>query len=186
MPLAPSTYAPGRAYTVLQYLAAVVATALGSAGLGTPERVYVTTGQPADDGCECGSLAITATRVYKSNGFPRDDSGVRLNCDIALVAVECTARLLGCAPGPTGSAAGNPDPPSTADLSANALLVLDQAELVLTTLQCALWGLAGPTAQPPQLTDYLVGASRLVTHEGGCSGLEQDFVIAFTNNFCGC
>lgn len=180
MPNAPIFYDTGRAYAVLSYLVVALDAAV-TAGGGAPfQRIEVTTGTPADDDCDCGSLTIAVNRVFPSNSFPRDDSSVKTNCNQAQVVLDCTLRALRCVPGPDDSGRG----PTAAALNAAAQITLNDEVLLRHALICRLFELV--QASPQQIADYLVGGTTMSAHSGMCGGFDISFQIGFTADYCGC
>jgi hypothetical protein len=180
MPEAPIFYDTGRAYAVLSYLVTALDAAVVAGGGASFPRLVVTTGDPADDDCQCGSLTIAVSQIFPTNSFPRDDSSLKTNCDRAQVALDCTLRVLRCVPSPDDNGRG----PTAAELNAAAQITLNDEVLVRHALVCELVALE--SASPQQIADYLVGATTMTAHSGMCGGFEISFQIGFTADYCGC
>lgn len=183
MPTQPTMYSGVRLHTVLTYLAAAIEQAMTAAGLPAHNRIVVTTGDPADDYCQCGSLTFTVNNTFRSYGFPNDGSETKPgNCNQMLVVANCSLRALRCVHGPDQNGEG----PVPGALIADALVTLRDADVASASLLCLLAELYEPASGAPQIADYLVAGTSMVTHEGGCGGSETPFKIAFFADYCGC
>jgi hypothetical protein len=180
MASAPVFYNVGRAYAILSYLVAALDAAVVAGGGASFPRLVVTTGTPADDDCQCGSITITVDQVFSSNSFPRDDSSLKTNCNMAQVVLDCTLRVLRCVPTPDDNGNG----PTAAALNAAAQITLNDEVLIRHALICDLVALSA--SNPQQIADYLVGATTMVAHSGMCGGFEISDQVGFTADYCGC
>lgn len=153
---------------------------------GCPCRACVVPGTPAWDSCAdpCtgdvgGQLTVSVARLYPSDSFPSQSVAVQgsRNCAPApFTAVELVITLLRCAPG----ADENGCPPSCDDLADAAKVVHVDAATVLNALHCCLPGLgAGHRG-----LKYVIGQSRTLGPEGGCTGIEQRVTVALGGCKC--
>jgi hypothetical protein len=137
--------------------------------------IYLTPGNVAWDGCECGQLAQSIQVDYISNQFPVDTSqqprqGV--GCNLGPLAYQVLVSLTRCVPGMTGTV-GAAKPPTPAKLIEAALIMEGDAWAVRTAVECCL--VTMKHARPPQIFDFRIGQVQRVGPEGGCAGIEMQY-----------
>lgn len=170
-------------YTALALSAVVtgageaVRLALTATTAGAPSRVcLLVPGEIAWDNCDCGQLAQTITEVYPSDTFPvpANDSR-RTACGPNLTVARVKLSLVRCVRGPTDG-----DPPSCADLLADALVLESDRYVARTALACYLAGRRDAYA----ITDFAVGAGVSVGPQGDCAGVEVAYLVGLGSACC--
>lgn len=137
---------------------------------GVPKRiVYLTPGEIAWDGCDCGQLALSIPRDYPSVTFPIDSSQLVVlgGCMARPIAYEATASITWCIPGLDKS--GNPPKPNL--LLESALAFEGDAFALRSAVECCLAGFKTSW----RITDWRAGELRRVGPEGNCAGVEITF-----------
>lgn len=138
---------------------------------GTPGRiVYLTPGQIAWDGCDCGQLAMTIVRRYPTVRFPADDSqnAAQGGCKIRPTAIEAVASLSWCTPGLKANA---PYTPTAAELLEAALQFEADAFVMRTAIECCLDSMK----RSRLLWDWRVGAAVTAGPDGYCAETHVTF-----------
>jgi hypothetical protein len=154
-------------YDVASGLLVVLKSALSSTPGGQPDRACVVPASIAWDHCECGMLAIAATRQYVTDNFPSNIGDVQtipISCRSGNVVAELIIQIIRCAPSPQGADLA----PSCDAQQASALEVLSDAWVVLEEANCYLDSLRTSGS----IIDYLVRDQRFQGPLGGCVGSE--------------
>jgi hypothetical protein len=141
-----------------------VAAELAAQSLPAPDRSVVTVGEIAWDECPCGQLAVTLVEVFPADTPPTPTLGLWRKCPPSSRVAHYTVELLRCAHGTTGGG----DPPTPAELSADALLAIRDAWAVRQGIACCLRTLAATNA----VADFSLGTQSMVGPAGGCVGSE--------------
>lgn len=141
---------------------------------GAPARVVLQTGEVPEDLCDCGLLAVSVLRSYRSAAPPAETGGVVAGssgaaspCVPPYAVAELAVRVVRCAPGP--DAAGRP--PTPAALAAAARQVESDAYEV----ECAT--LTALEALDSDLAGWTVTTQQRVGPAGACAGSELRAVV---------
>lgn len=145
---------------------------------GVPPKmrlVYLTPGNIAWDGCDCGQLAQTIQMDYVSRQFPINSAqeprhGV--GCNLGPLAYQVLASITRCVPGMTGTV-GSASPPTPAKLIEAALIQDGDAFALRTAVECCLAEMRN--ARPQRIFDFRVGTVTRVGPEGNCGGVELQY-----------
>jgi hypothetical protein len=150
-------------------LASPTATGVASA----PDRAVLTSGDLADD-CDCGLLAVSVLRSYRSSappaetgGFTAGSSGAASPCVPPYVVAELAVRIVRCVPGPDERGR----PPSPAAMLAAARQVESDAYEVECASLTALEALDG------DLDGWTVTNQPRTGPSGQCAGSELRAVV---------
>lgn len=141
------------------------ATLVGTAG-GAPNRACVVPGAIAWDQCDCGQLAVSATRWFYSENFPIETgSGTQSTpCMMPYLVGEFTIQLIRCMPSPD-----NRDLFVACNrLAAAARILIEDAYVVLESTRTLLCELRSDDI----IVDFTFGEQTTVGPEGGCGGTE--------------
>lgn len=137
--------------------------------------VYLTPGNIAWDGCDCGQLAQSIQMDYITNQFPinsSQDPRRGIGCNLGPLAYQVIASITRCVPGMTGGVA-TAKPPTPAKLIEAALIQEGDAFALRTAVECCLVDLKN--ARPPRIFDFRVGTVSRVGPEGNCGGVELQY-----------
>ena len=137
--------------------------------------VYLTPGNIAWDGCDCGQLAQSIQIDYVSNQFPvntAQEPRRGVGCNLGPLAYQVLASITRCVPGMTG-AVGSAKPPTPAKLIEAALTQEGDAYALRTAVECCLADLLN--ARPQRIFDFRVGTLTRVGPEGNCGGVELQY-----------
>jgi hypothetical protein len=145
---------------------------------GVPPKmrlVYMTPGNIAWDGCDCGQFAQSIQVDYTSTQFPVDTSqqprqGV--GCNLGPLVYQVIATIQRCVPGMTGTV-GAALPPTPAKLLEAALIMEGDAWALRTAVECCLVNMK--KARPQQIFDFRVGQVQRVGPEGNCASVELQY-----------
>ena len=137
--------------------------------------VYMTPGEIAWDGCDCGQLAQSIQMDYISNQFPVNTSqqpqqGV--GCNLGPLAFQVIASITRCVPGMTGTV-GSVKLPTPAKLIEAALTMEGDAYALRKAVECCLSDMK--RARPQRIFDYRVGEVQRVGPEGNCGGVTMQY-----------
>ena len=145
---------------------------------GVPPKmrlVYMTPGNVAWDGCECGQLAQSIQQDYITTTFPIDASQLPrqgIGCNLGPLAYQVLVSLTRCVPGMTGTV-GSALPPTPAKLIEAALIMEGDAWAVRKAVECCL--VTMKRERPQRIFDFRVGPVTRVGPEGGCAGVELTY-----------
>lgn len=162
--------------TVANLVLTAASQALSGSSAGPINRVLMSPGaEVAWDECECGLLALSTGRVYRSRGQIFNDAGdVFLNCDAEIRVVSFSLSVVRCVP----SVGDNVTSAPTADALTAAFAIQEEDgflvwEAVTDTL-CAL-----VKASPPQVPAYVVNERVPLGPQGGCAGSQINFKVGW-------
>jgi hypothetical protein len=144
---------------------------VGSLG-GVPNRACVVPGAIAWDECDCGQLAVSASRWFLSENFPLETGpGTQSTpCMMPYLVGEFIIQLIRCMPSPQGRDTFVP----CAKLSAAARILIEDAFIVLTSTTSILCELR----RDDIIVDFTLGEQSTVGPEGGCGGTELRASVA--------
>jgi hypothetical protein len=179
----PSQYQLGIVIPVLTTLVTGVGAALNAQaptyGVADPlGRVLVTMGAIAWDDCQCGQLALSATRIYPSKSLWIEDVSPSV-CQFGYTVVDFSLSLVRCVP----ISEDGGDPPPAADLTAAAGYALNDAFVAWERIECFL--VAMKSATPKVIADFIILDQTMVGPDGMCAGSELHGKIAF-GRLCPC
>lgn len=164
-------------YDVQQQVLTCATNALGAVtGVGAPNRIIVSPGPPTWDGCDCGLLAVSTSRIYMSQTFPIDSGGEtsQRRCGNPYVCVDMSVTIARCTPvGKNGSA------PTPKQESEAARILYDDAAAILSGVACCLQSMS--EGSPPLVEDYVIRQQVVVGPEGGCVGTDTSLTLGFVN-----
>lgn len=155
--------------------------ALADTPNGVPEgfrACLLVPGAIAADGCDCGQLALSITRIFPSTTFPTEATvdEASAGCGPPILAANITVSLFRCAPGP----AEDFTPPSCDALLASAVTWDADVAAIRRALACHLAELAATD----RILGYVIGDTSPVGPEGSCLGADTAITIGVNN--CGC
>jgi hypothetical protein len=154
---------------ILEQVESAVIAELRNTSASPPARISLVPGAIAWDECDqCGLLALAVSRIYLSDNFPMESTGM-VPAPGAFLVAECVVQLIRCAPVPQG----NDLAPSVAALEASAKTVLDDAQAVM----CSTINRLQDLQDNYQIVDFLVRHQSFMGPEGACVGSELLFVV---------
>lgn len=168
-------------FTVARELGLCVAEALATTTGGPPQRVCVPVpGEIADDGCECGQLAVTVPRLFTARqpptvAFEDAETG---QCGMPYLCVDVLVRIMRCAPGPDKR--GNP--PSCDALEQAALIMEEDRLATRQALGCCLLDMVEHNRN--RVIGFLLRASESAGPSGGCVGSQVTATFWVPNCLC--
>lgn len=162
-------------YGVLAQLRECARVALAGSSSGEPDRVCIYPGRIIADDCNCGMLALTALRAYRSRRFPTEEIAF-LKCGDGILAADLQLVVLRCVPVPDDH--GNP--PTCAALDEAARVMHEDAELVRDAIQCCLAEMHTATG-----LQYIVRQQPFEGPQGDCAGSQLLITIGLGTG-CGC
>jgi hypothetical protein len=135
-------------------------------------------GAVAADGCDCGQLALSITRIFPSSQFPTEATGDQGPpvCAPPILAATVIVSLFRCAPGPDDDL----NPPTCPELLASAVGWDVDVAAIRWALACHLKQLA----EQDTIVGYVIGATTPVGPDGNCLGADTTVTIGVNN--CGC
>lgn len=162
-------------------IGAAVLEALESTPAGVPDNFracLLVPGAIAADGCDCGQLALTITRIFPSSNFPTEATVDEASaaCAPPILAATITVSLFRCAPTVDDDLA----PPLCDALLATAVSWDADVAAIRRALACHLAGLANNDL----ILGYVIGATTPVGPDGACIGADTTITIGLNN--CGC
>ena len=133
---------------------------------GQPDRACVVPGAIAWDQCDCGQLAVSASRWFYSENFPQETGpGTQLTpCMMPYLVAEIVIQLVRCMPSPEGRNLFVP----CSQLTTAARTLTEDAYVVLETTREVLCELRDDDI----IVDFTFGEETSVGPEGGCGGVE--------------
>lgn len=160
--------------TIGSGLLTAVSTALISTLGGRVNRVAFYPGQDAPwDECDCGLLALTVRRRYRSLGFPGDATDRPFgNCDELMLVFDCALAVVRCVPTPD---VNGRTPSPAAMLKAESVLESDAYTLWNATY-CYLTQLRDTA--PQLVADFIINDDSSLGPSGACAGSELHFKFA--------
>lgn len=137
-------------------------------------REVVTQGDVAWDACDCGQLAVSITRISRSNAFPNDVRPTAQCYGGARVA-DMSLSIVRCVPGPDIN--GNPPGPASLIIAAQR----GQADefIIRNYVTCYLASLVDAGI----IMDFSVGDTTMIGPSGGCGGSQLEIRVAWID--CG-
>jgi hypothetical protein len=147
------------------------------------QRVLFQYGDVAWDNCECGLLTLGINRVFTSRVFPTDTSRERMgNCDVGYKVVDASLYVIRCVP-IEGDDSNNAlvTPPKISDMENAAYRAFTDENVAWKTLSCMLRSMY----QTDQIAEWLVSDSVPLGPQGGCAGVQINFMYAFMRD-CEC
>jgi hypothetical protein len=160
-------------------IGAAVRDALADTPDGIPGRVcLLVPGAIAADGCDCGQLALSISRIFPSSSFPGEatvDEGAA-GCPPPILAAMITVSLFRCVP----TVDDDLEPPSCEVLLASAVSWDADVAAIRRALACHLAELADRGV----IVGYVIGATTPVGPSGACIGADTTVTIGVGN--CGC
>lgn len=177
----PFTWKKTSAKTVLDGVLAAVSAALANTTCGVPKRVTYSPGaEQAWDACDCGQLALSVNRRYRSRGFPREATDdLRGSCDDVVITFDCSLSIVRCFPGPDK----NGSPPRPSAQAAAFACQEEDAYVVWNTTWCYLTQLRDST--PRLVTDFVLNDQPSLGPSGACGGSQLNFKFGLYVP-CGC
>lgn len=138
---------------------------------GTPNRACVVPGAIAWDQCDCGQLAISASRWFYSENFPIDTGpGTQTTpCMMPYLVGEFVIQLIRCMPSPEGRDLFV----ECSRLSAAARILIEDAYVVLDSTKTILCGLRADDV----ISDFTFSEQTSIGPEGGCGGTELRVLV---------
>lgn len=158
-------------YDVASILVSGISDALAGTMEGQPNRACVVPGAIAWDQCDCGQLAISASRWFYSENFPTETGpGTQSTpCMMPYLVGELVIQLVRCMPSPEGRDLFVP----CAKLSNSARILIEDAYVVLETTRQTLCELRSDDI----IVDFTFSEQTTVGPEGGCGGTELRVLV---------
>lgn len=158
-------------YSVMTDLLETLRVRLADTVAGVPERLCVVPGEIAWDGCECGQLAISLSRVYLSESFPAEVSlhHAASQCNHPYVVGTMAAQLVRCAPTVQGD-----------ELVVSCAALDESAQVVVSDMYQMLTGVARRLCELTELDtidNYIIREQISVGPQGMCVGSELRFSV---------
>lgn len=171
-----STFAP-----TVTGIGAAILEALEDTPAGVPggfRACLLVPGAIAADGCDCGQLALSITRIFPSTTFPVEAilDQAAAGCPPPILAAVVTVSLFRCAP----TVDDDLNPPSCDALLATAVTWDADVAAIRRALACHLADLASQD----RILGYVIGPTVPVGPEGACLGADTTITIGINN--CGC
>lgn len=154
--------------------------ALDAGPTSSPDRWMIVAGEPAWDSCcpGAGQLTVNLRELYGSDNFPIDAAQTsEAGCCPAWTVADMSVLLTRCAPSPDDQ--GNP--PTPRQLDANAQIVMDDCETLFTAVAQQLAVQYADMTSPTQVDHYVVARAQVVGPQGGCVGIQVDYMIGVSN-----
>lgn len=167
--------------TILDGLLVAVNDALTATTCGAPKRVTYSPGlEQAWDLCDCGQLALSVNRRYRTRSFPTDGSDqLRGSCDEILVGIDCSLSIVRCVPGPDRNGA----PPTPTQQATAFTCQEEDAYVVWNTTWCYLERLRD--TPPALVTEFIINDQPSLGPSGACAGSQLNFKFGLYVP-CGC
>lgn len=157
-------------YVVAGELLEAARVALTTTTAGQPDRVCVVPGAVAWDECECGLLAVSVVRTYRSDNFPTENETLQSLCSGAWRVSDLVVVVARCAPQPGENALA----PTCIELDTSAQTTIIDAATVLSAVECRLEELR----RDEDIVDYAVRPQTFVGPAGACVGSEIHVLVA--------
>lgn len=166
-------------YQIAKTLGECVRLALAETEGGEPGRVCVPVpGQIADDGCDCGQLAVTIPRRYPSTTFPveANDTAEQGDCGVPYLAFEVLISVMRCAPNPEADGT----PPDCGELDRAARIKEEDAWVTRQAVSCCLLEMQ----QHGHIELFVVRGDEDRGPSGGCVGVDLRATVGIGHCMC--
>lgn len=159
-------------FDVASILVSGIDAALAGTLGGQPNRACVVPGAIAWDQCDCGQLAVSASRWFYSENFPIETGpGTQgTPCMMPYLVGEFIIQLVRCMPSPQGRDLFVP----CAQLESASRILIEDAYVVLETTRQILCELRSDDV----IIEFAFGEETTVGPEGGCGGVELRALVA--------
>lgn len=173
---------PFAGYELAEHLRDCIVPYLEGTTSGLPDRVCILTGDTADDECECGQFAVTATTQFESADFPApwtgDQNKGAPKCGPGLYVYQYDLSITRCAP-----ISDDENAPPCPVLNAAARVTMEDAWAVRAGLMCCLCAgvQRNPATGVKAFERYWVGPQTETGPMGGCQGSVITVAIGVLN-----